>query len=76
MAKFARQADKAMQGEARRRRSAKDAGFDRWLGKQLHAMYDPVLDEELPESLLELLNGFEPGSAGNPGAKDDGKEPK
>ena len=76
MCNGARKPDRATQGAAPKRRSAKDAGFDRWLGRQLHAIYDPVLEEELPERLLKLLDGFEPGTAKTAIGKDEGKQDK
>lgn len=80
MGKVAKEPDRAAQdpseqASSRKRRSARDAGFDRWLGKQLHAIYDPVLDEELPESLRLLIDGFEPRDPGA-AARNDGKENK
>ncbi len=80
MGKVSKEPDKVAQGpleqaSSRKRRSAKDAGFDRWLGKQLHAIYDPVLDEELPENLRLLIDGFEPRDP-DAAAKNDGKEKK
>lgn len=59
--------------ERRRQRSALDAGFDRWLSRQLHEMYDPVLGEPLPAELAELLAGFDArtgGTAPDPAAPD------
>jgi hypothetical protein len=32
-----------------------DRPFDRWLQKQLHAMYDEIASEPLPPDLLELI---------------------
>ncbi len=80
MGKVAKEPDKATQGPSeqalsRKRRSAKDVGFDRWLGKQLHAIYDPVLDEELPEGLRQLIDGFEPRDSGA-AEENDGKDKK
>lgn len=63
------------QALSRKRRSARDVGFDRWLGKQLHAIYDPVLDEELPEGLRLLIDGFEPRDP-DAAAENDGKDKK
>jgi hypothetical protein len=40
------------------RRNRADAGFDRWLSGKLHEMYDPVLNEEVPDDLDKLLEGF------------------
>lgn len=67
MWELAKKPDKSARRAASERRSAKDAGFDRWLGRQLHAIYDPVLEEELPENLRVLLEGFAPGSAEDAG---------
>ena len=37
-----------------------ERGFDRWLNRQLHRMYDQVLTEPVPDELLRLLDQFEP----------------
>jgi hypothetical protein len=39
--------------------SASDRAFDRWLNRQLHGLYDPVLAEPLPDELMRLLDRFE-----------------
>jgi hypothetical protein len=31
--------------------------FDMWLQKQLHAMYDEIASEPLPDNLLNLIDG-------------------
>jgi hypothetical protein len=31
--------------------------FDMWLHKQLHAMYDEIASEPLPNDLLDLIDG-------------------
>ena len=51
------------------RRSALDTGFERWLNGQLHKLYDPVLDEAVPDELARLLEGFDerPGEGDPPG---------
>jgi hypothetical protein len=36
-----------------------DRGFDRWLNRQLHRLYDPVLAEAVPDEILRLLEQFE-----------------
>lgn len=46
------------------RRAAKepsplDKGFDRWLNRQLHGFYDPVLNEAVPDDIAKLLDQFE-----------------
>ncbi|TVQ36090.1 MAG: hypothetical protein EA356_06315 [Geminicoccaceae bacterium] len=33
-------------------------GFDRWVRRQLHQLYDPVTDEPIPERLADLLDRF------------------
>jgi hypothetical protein len=45
--------------ERMRRRSSLDPGFDRYLARQLHQLYDPVLDEAVPDDLADLLERFE-----------------
>lgn len=39
-----------------------DRGFDRWLNRQLHRIYDPVLGEPVPDEMLRLLDQFGPPS--------------
>ena len=55
--------DKPRQGRGRRsrpgQRSAKapaERPFDMWLQKQLHAMYDEIAGEPLPDDLLDLID--------------------
>lgn len=38
------------------RPAAEEQPFDRWLRKQLHAMYDEVVNEPLPEDLVQLID--------------------
>jgi hypothetical protein len=45
-------------------RPALEAGFDRWLDRQLHEIYDPVLDEAIPDEIASLLERFARGPAG------------
>ena len=33
-----------------------DQPFDHWLHKQLHAMYDDIASEPLPDDLLQLID--------------------
>ena len=40
-------------------RVPEDAGFDRWLNRQLHKIYDPILDETIPDDINDLLERFE-----------------
>jgi hypothetical protein len=39
-----------------RPKGAPDRPFDRWLQKQLHAMYDEIAGEPLPRDLLNLID--------------------
>ena len=57
---------KPMKPGRERGRSPTDAGFDRWLDKQLHAWYEPVLHEGIPESLSEILEKFDSRARGKP----------
>ena len=50
--------------------------FDMWLQKQLHAMYDEIASEPLPNDLLNLIDhdaanaeDGDKGGAGKPGKK-------
>lgn len=52
--------------ERMKRRSMLEAGFDRWLNRQLHEIYDPVLNEAVPDEIASLLDQFDP--------KPDGKD--
>ena len=53
-----------LSGQRRDRRSRLDAGWDRWLDRSLHDLFDPVLDESIPSDLSELLDRFEKKPAG------------
>lgn len=46
-------------------RSAIDAGFERWLDNQLHRLYDPVLNETLPDDIARLIEQFAQKSPGD-----------
>lgn len=57
-------------GTPPKRPSALEAGFERWLNTQLHKMYDPVLEERIPDELSRLLEAFDerpPGGKEPPG---------
>jgi hypothetical protein len=41
---------------ARPRPRSNDRPFDMWLHKQLHAMYDEIASEPLPDDLLNLID--------------------
>ncbi|HET6469049.1 MAG TPA: hypothetical protein VFG43_11810 [Geminicoccaceae bacterium] len=36
-----------------------EVGFDLWLKMKLHEVYDPVLQERVPDDLLHLLAAFD-----------------
>ena len=36
-------------------RNSQERAFNRWLNEQLRKKYDPVLDESIPDEILELL---------------------
>lgn len=40
-------------------KKSEDAAFDRWLNRQLHKVYDPVLGEPLPADIQSLLDQFD-----------------
>jgi len=54
--------------------AAPDPAFERWLNRQLHGLYDPVLAEPLPDELMRLLDRFE--ERPTPPDGDDGGERK
>ena len=43
-------------GPARSKPRSSDRPFDMWLHKQLHAMYDEIASEPLPDDLLNLID--------------------
>lgn len=57
--------------EPGRRRSSLDLGFDRYLARQLHEIYDPVLDEAVPDEIALLLARFGPRDNGGGGEEPD-----
>jgi hypothetical protein len=64
-------------GGAKRDRSPGDEErpFDTWLRKQLHAMYDEVAKEPLPQDLIKLIDSDSarskaPASSVKPNGKD------
>ena len=59
-----------------KRPSPLDAGFDRWLNRRLHELYDPVLQEPVPDVFLSLLEGFEckPESGDGEDRKDEPRD--
>lgn len=44
------------EGPARSKSRSSDRPFDMWLHKQLHAMYDEIASEPLPDDLLKLID--------------------
>ncbi|EHM03235.1 hypothetical protein HMPREF9946_00323 [Acetobacteraceae bacterium AT-5844] len=42
-------------GEERARKGTPDAAFDLWLQRSLHAMYDDIAREPIPDELLRLI---------------------
>jgi hypothetical protein len=50
-----------------------DRGFDRWLNRQLHRIYDPVLGEPVPDEMLRLLDQFGPKPQTPVEQEEDGK---
>ncbi len=42
-------------GEKHARKGTPDAAFDLWLQRSLHAMYDDVAREPIPDELLRLI---------------------
>ena len=43
-------------GETVQATASNERPFDRWLRKQLHAMYDEIASEPLPDELLKLID--------------------
>jgi hypothetical protein len=43
------------QAEGRARKGTPDAAFDMWLQRSLHAMYDDIAREPIPDELLKLI---------------------
>jgi len=68
---------KAMDGKsAKAAKPSAERPFDMWLQKQLHAMYDEIAGEPLPNDLLNLIDydaakadGGGKGGSGKPGKK-------
>ena len=58
--------------EPMKRRSSLDAGFDTYLSRELHQLYDPVLGEAIPDEMAALLSGFVPRAPDDDGGEGDG----
>jgi len=53
-------------GSRNARPGAPDAAFDLWLQRGLHAMYDGIAKEPIPDELLRLIEQDRPGGATKP----------
>ena len=40
-------------------RTSSDASFDRWLVDQMRKLYDQVLEENVPEDLINIVRSFD-----------------
>jgi hypothetical protein len=62
--------DRAGETARTKMKTSNERPFDTWLQKQLHAMYDEIASEPLPDDLLGLIErdaekkGKPPGSSG------------
>jgi hypothetical protein len=63
--------DKASNGRGgeplRPKQKGPERPFDMWLQKQLHAMYDEIASEPLPDDLLKLIDKDAANAADTPG---------
>jgi hypothetical protein len=50
-----------------------ERGFDHWLNRQLHRLYDPVLAEAVPDEITRLIDRFDSGTDTPPDEDDDDK---
>lgn len=48
--------DKSQKNKSNKAKAPADRPFDMWLHKQLHAMYDEITAEPLPDDLLNLID--------------------
>lgn len=62
-------------GERMKRPSSLDAGFERYVARQLHAIYDPVLDEAIPDGIARVLEQFGRKSAADEDGAASRREP-
>jgi hypothetical protein len=60
-------------GPARPKPRTNERPFDMWLHKQLHAMYDEIASEPLPDDLLNLIDSDAAKQGGKPSLAKDGK---
>lgn len=66
---------KAVDGKSARAAKPAERPFDMWLQKQLHAMYDEIASEPLPNDLLNLIDhdaAAADGGKGDAGGKAPG----
>lgn len=66
---------KAADAVRQRAKAPADRPFDMWLQKQLHAMYDEIASEPLPDDLLNLIDhdaANADGGKGGSGSKTPG----
>lgn len=57
---------------ARVAKASAERPFDMWLQKQLHAMYDEIASEPLPNDLLNLIDHDAENAEGGKGGKTPG----
>jgi hypothetical protein len=70
-AKAAPAADRAADRMGQRAKPAAERPFDMWLQKQLHAMYDEIASEPLPNDLMRMIDR----DAATGEVKDDSDKP-
>ena len=66
----------ASQAGRQKGKGAADRPFDMWLHKQLHAMYDEIAGEPLPDDLLDIIDSDAAGAEGTVEAKGKSDEKK
>ena len=49
-----------------------DTAFDQWVSRELHKVYDEVLNEPVPEELLRLVERLDPPAGSPSGDKMNG----
>jgi hypothetical protein len=59
-------------GPARPKPRTSERPFDMWLQKQLHAMYDEIASEPLPDDLLKLIESDAAKQDASPRSAEDG----
>lgn len=66
-------AGRAIDSVRQRAKASAERPFDMWLQKQLHAMYDEIASEPLPNDLLNLIDH---DAAKADGGKDGSEKPR